>query len=110
MENNLIIKQWFEEYIDTVIKVTPVFAYTDIAIKESKTEITLFLIDLLIPIITENNKVMNKHYHIFTKSIESFYNFSDKQNFFSYLSGLLNESEEYTQYLNRLNHEPLSTN
>lgn len=110
MENSLLIKQWFEEYIDTVIKITPVYAYTDIAIKETKEDITLFLIDLLIPIITENKKVMNKHYHIFTKSIESFYNFSDKQTFFSYITDLLDKSEEYTLYLNRLNHVSIPTN
>lgn len=110
MENNLLIKQWFEEFIDTFIKTKNVFAYTDIAIKETKTNVTLFLIDLLIPIITENKKLMYKHYTIFNQNIETFYNFNDKQNFFSYMDDLLNKSEEYNQYLNRLNHVSIYPN
>lgn len=110
MENNLLIKQWFEEYINKFIKIAPIYAYTDIAIKETKTDITLFLIDLLIPIITENEKVMNKHYVIFTQNIEIFYNFSDKQTFFSYITDLFNKSQEYSQYLNRLNHVSIYPN
>lgn len=108
MIDRLLIQEWLSEYLDN-LKSSYIFKYSEIKIREGK-NLFLFIEDLLIPTIMENGKLMNKTYTIFIEDINVFYKHEDKISFISYLENLLKNSSEYTQFLNRLNHEFISTN
>lgn len=108
---NLLINEWLEDFINEFFKSKNELLYTDFVLQKDKYSFYIKFVDKLRPnVYIINNSYYFNTFIILKDTVNNIYTKQTKHELFKYLINYLDNSTEYLNYLNRLNHVVIPTN